>query len=418
MKDCIFKEILSPLLPIIENEANALKPKDDKYSLSFQPFIINLLFCIIEGIKSISQLVTSSKTSPKAKELQLVKASKSMYNEAFRRYSPASFRKLFAHLLTTLEFIEIPELKSLGRFFLVDGSIFPAIKTMSWATYKKATNGIKLHLCFDLNRMIPVNFISGEANYSEKDALLCMLQKGVTFIADRGYFAFKLFMQIVTQQAHFIIRAKTKIRFTLVKALPLSVPDDLKVMLSNVTDMLVIFDNDPNKAQYRIVSFTVMGELYNLVTDRLDLTTSEIIILYAYRWQVELIFRFLKRTLNGLHLMNQRPEGIEIQFILYMIAYLLMLNFKQRCNLITETSTCSDNNKSEIAPPSNDEESEIAIKENPKTPKSKRIHRYDLVTMLGKRLKKYWKIGIHWLINLRNLLLEEFTLENMIILRC
>ncbi|MGA1869533.1 MAG: hypothetical protein ACMUJM_13420 [bacterium] len=86
MKDCIFKEIISPILPIVESEANIFKPKDNEYTLSFYPFTINLLFCIIEGIKSISQLVTFIKTSSKAKELQLVKASKSMYNEAFYRY--------------------------------------------------------------------------------------------------------------------------------------------------------------------------------------------------------------------------------------------------------------------------------------------------------------------------------------------
>lgn len=410
MEDCIFKEILKPILPVVEQEANTLKAEGDKYTLSFFPFTINLLFYIIEGIESISQLVTFIKTSPKAKALELVNASKSMYNEAFNRYSVESFRKIFSYLLNTLDFIEIPEIKSLGRFFLIDGSVFPAIKTMAWACYKKTTNAIKLHLCLELNRMIPACFISTEANYSEKNALLRMLEKGVTFIADRGYFKFKLFWQIVNIEAHFIIRGMTKMLFTVVENLPVTIPNEFMSMICNVKDMKVIFDNDPNKAEYRIVSFWVMGELYNLITDRFDLTTYEIIMLYAYRWQVELIFRFIKRTLNGLHLMNHSPKGVEIQFILYMIAYLLMLNTKQRCNIISDETAATNN--VEDAPALSTPGSQT--KEN--NFKTARVHGYDLVTMIGRRLRKYWKISIHWLITLRNLLLEKFTLENIRIL--
>lgn len=58
--------------------------------------------------------------------------------------------------------IEIPEIKNLGRILLVDGSLFPLLIKMEWAKYKDNFNGIKLHLSFELNRMIPVEFISTE----------------------------------------------------------------------------------------------------------------------------------------------------------------------------------------------------------------------------------------------------------------
>ena len=84
--------------------------------------------------------------------------------------------------------------------------------------------------------------------------------------------------------------------------------------------------------QTRIVEFTSMGKSYILITNRLDLSTYEIIMLYAYRWQVELYFRFIKRTL-GIHLISYDPCGVQIQFYLYMIAYLLLLSFKQECEI-------------------------------------------------------------------------------------
>lgn len=414
MKDCILKEIIEPILPIIDKEANKIIDDSEKYKLSFKPFTINLLYYVIEGIVSISQLATTIKTSPKAKELELIKASKSMYNEAFNRYSVEPFRRILSSLLDQTDFLEIPEIKTLGRFYLIDGSIFPAISTMTWASYKKKSNAIKLHLSFDLNHMIPVTFISTEANYSEKKAMSHMLEKGVTFIADRGYLAFILLEEIVNKQAHFIIRGKNKMLYEVKEDIVVEIPDEFSSMVSDCMDMKVVFTNDKSKSEYRVVSFKVMDEIYNLVTDRFDLTTYEVIMLYAYRWQIELAFRFIKRTVNGIHLINLSPTGIEIQFLLYIIVYLLLLNTKQKCNISMEEETNFEDKREIQETDDSIKETNSTIKEaEQNTSKIKRLgKKYDLVTMLGKRLSKYWKIGIHWLITLRNLLLEEATLEN------
>ena len=151
------------------------------------------------------------------------------------------------------------------------------------------------------------------------------------------------------------------------------------------------------------MSFVAMGELFILVTDRFDLKTYEIIMLYAYRWQVELIFRFFKRTLNALHLMCHDPKGIEIQFTLYMISYLLLLSFKQKCAPLEESGL----NEAEGIVNNKESKSDSLLQ------KESSIGDYvcGLVSLLGKRLQRYWKIGIHWLTTVRNLLLEPFTPE-------
>ena len=124
----VFEEILAPIMPLIAEEAAQLKDDADTYTLSFQPFTLNLLFGLISGIKSIGLLVTEIKTSTEAKTFTLVRASKSMYSEAFARY-----RAIFSALLQTMRFLKIPEIQALGRFYCVDGLVFPAIITMTWA---------------------------------------------------------------------------------------------------------------------------------------------------------------------------------------------------------------------------------------------------------------------------------------------
>jgi len=123
-----------------------------------------------------------------------------------------------------------------------------------------------------------------------------------------------------------------------------------------------------------------MGAYVSLITDRFDLRTSEIIMLYAYRWQVELIFRFLKRTMNGLHLMCHHPLGIETQFTLYMISYLLLLHFKQKC------APVEIQKRYQVEPESYEVRNEATASESwKKTLSPSTFHVCGLVSLLGDR---------------------------------
>jgi len=398
----VFNKILEPVLPLIEDAQNNIPGDSDGYKLSLLPFTVNLLFAIICRIKTIGKLVTEIKSSPVAEALGLVKASKSMYSEAYRRYDPSILRNIFYQLLRTLNFLNIPEIKHLGRILLVDGSLFPAIATMQWAHYKKTANAIKLHLAFELNRMIPVEFLCTNGNFSEKKFLTLILKEGVTYVCDRGYLSFSMLKNICRQSAYFIIRGKSNLQYAIESQLEVVVPDKFLKFFSDISDAKIVFDNDKNAMIYRIINFTALGESYRLVTNRFDLTTHQVIMFYAYRWQVELCFRFLKRTLKGIHLLTHDENGIQIQFYLYMIGYLILLSFKQES---IEVSDSNHGTTIDIAL-SNDEPGEESINSNQHS--SQRLYVQGLVSFLGSKLKKYWKISTHWLIVLKNKLLENY----------
>ena len=177
-----FCSILKPVIHIIENYGKELKDDAEKYKLSFVPFTLNLIYGFIMGIPSISLLVTHIKTKPELGELSSVIASKSMYSEAFLRYSPDIYRNIFLQLLQNADFKSIPHLEAIGKIFPVDGSFFPAIQSMYWAVYKNGVNSVKMNLAFELNRMIPVCFSSGDGKTSERDFLSDIISSGITYI--------------------------------------------------------------------------------------------------------------------------------------------------------------------------------------------------------------------------------------------
>jgi hypothetical protein len=391
-EETVFARITAPLQTLLKKEADQLHGDSLLYKLSLYFFTMNLVYAIINKIASISLLVTDIKTSPDAQKLGLVDASKSMYSEAFGRYDPKLFRRIFLALLEQLDFSDIPEIKSLGRFILVDGSIFPALRTMAWAAYTSTGNALKMHLAFELNRMIPVQFISTDANSNEKAALLAMLGAGVTYIADRGYVSFEVFRQIASLQAFFIIRIKANLKVSVSKQLDVVVPASWLAFFSDVSDSLICFSNDKHQATYRLVSFVAYDEAYRIATNRLDLTTGEIIMLYAYRWQIELFFRFIKRTFNALHLWSQSERGVEIQFYLYLIVYLLLIHFKQGLK-----------QEQEAIEPANKAARPCQEKHLSRTPGR------GIVTLLGEKLSQLWKMSIHWIRGIQNLLFKPLN---------
>lgn len=425
----VFDKISEPAVKLIEEEADKIEGDAGTYTLSFRPFTVNILYGIIMGIESASLLITHIKTSGDAKDAGLTEASKSMYSEAFGRYDVSVYRRIFYALLNKLNFLEIPEIRALGAIYLLDGSVFPAVISMVWASYKKKSNAVKLHLLFELNRMIPVQFVSAPANTSEKGILRQTAETGIAYICDRGYVCFGLFHDICDRGADFIIRGKSNHVYSVIACFVTVIPESWKTCLLYVTDYMVIFENDRHQGKYRTVSFTVSGEESVLITGRFDLTTYQIIMLYAYRWQVELMFRFLKRTLNGIHLMCHSPNGVEIQFALYMIAYLLLLSFKQESIKSEENrdgdiiisddgydSNMSEDNSASALFRESEENKVVSCglsEDNSSVtpPDTPDYYSCGLVTLLGKRLKKYWKIGIHWLTTVRNLISEPFTPE-------
>lgn len=395
-----FKKILEPAVHMIKEIQQTLKCDTDKYTLSFTEFTINLFFGIFSKIKSVSQMITEIKTSPNARKIGLVNASKSMYSEAFRRYKPDLFRKIFISLLQSCSFLGMPEISQLGRIFLIDGSFFPAVMKISSAEYKRGANAVKLHLSFSLNQMIPVNFLLSEGKYSEKKFLRDAAEQGSTYICDRGYISFKIFQHLCAAGAYFVIRGKSNLKFSEKESFSADIPVGMMNFFKKTSDFSAVLCNDAAQNTYRIVKFTASGKTYILITNRFDLSTCEIIMLYAYRRQVELYFRFLKRTFKGIHLLSHSPDGVQVQFYLFMTAYILLIHFKQICVSSRELES----------------ETEKNARNSARRPQQGRIYACGLVSLLGCRLKKFWKISLSWLISMKNFLAEPFSggiIENL-----
>lgn len=394
----LLDELLSPLKEKLA-ELEKLRIIHPREVLTLTAFVRVMVYGYVKQIGSGRLLISESQSADEALELPEVK--RSTLFDAFNRFPAQWFATLLGIVLSSVVWHEVPELAELGKLYCIDGSLFPALGKMVWAEYKAGKPGVKLHLCFELNRMVAANFIVGTGNSSERDALRQMLEGGVTYIADRGYICFKLLAEIVAADAHFVMRMKNNLDHTVSQALDVALPEAVQAIFTQVTDQLVTLNNAAGQPLYRLVAFSVGNERYMILTDRCDLTTFQVILLYAYRWQVELVFRFLKRTMNGLHFFSTSPNGVTIQFYLLIITALLQLRLKQLC--VDRFEAAQRRARIEETFPAHDP-----------TLRTSSPRGAQFLATIGGKLQRYWKISVHWLTHLRNRLakpLDDASLQ-------
>jgi hypothetical protein len=324
----LFHEITEPLTKLLKNP-DYLPEIDSAKKLTFGYFVNLLLYFYLSGLDSLRSLITDLKTKDVAK-IGLFLVGLSTIHDAFCRYQARLLQNFYLALLKVAPVRIIEEFQELGPIAFVDGSIFPIAISAIWAEFKTYSNAVKLHLAFSLNDMLTSCFLVTAASYDERKALAQLIEIGVTYIADRGYLSFELFKNINDKPAYFIIRVRKRLHYEIEQQLPIQLIDAVKAIFFQVTDELVRFNSDPHGRTYRRISFRTRQTLFILVTNRCDLTTFEIIRLYAFRWQIELFFRYFKRTLKAIHLLNIHENGVTIQFYMVLIAHLLVLRYKQQ----------------------------------------------------------------------------------------
>jgi hypothetical protein len=83
-----------------------------------------------------------------------------------------------------------------------------------------------------------------------------MLQAGVTYVADRGYFAYYLLNDIANANAFFVIRATCNVSYQVVETLQANVPSGM-TWIVGVQDWKVYCDKKGQSGTWRVVRFLI-----------------------------------------------------------------------------------------------------------------------------------------------------------------
>lgn len=328
----LFDKLLAPLEATLQTlDAEPLSQAAKK--LTLRCFVRVLLFRLFAQSGSLGNLALDLRTKIEARLLGLPVLGLSTIHDAFVRYPHAWFVALTQAVLHSGVLLPVPELEAFGPLWCVDSSWWPLVRQLGWLQ-RDGYQGVRLHLGLSLNLVCPAAFLLSydkAPTSSERPNLLALVTAGVTYIADRGYVSLPLYRDIMEARAFFVIRERHNLRYRTLALLDLTLNAlPSATLLRGCRDEIIQLTRDEAKTVLRLVSFGCGGHAFRLVTNRLDLTTAQVIRLYAWRWQVELLFRAWKHTLGALHLINLSGEGIAIQFQVLLLASLLWTALQQQ----------------------------------------------------------------------------------------
>ena len=280
MNKKLFTILLQPIEAIIASMSPIIDHESLSQKLFFADFVRKLLFVYIEQVGSLRSLPLALKTNARCRESGLFYTPFSTLKDGFSRFESKYFKQFFETAMASMELKRIKGLDEIGLFRVIDGSLFPTLIQMSWSEYRKAKNAFKLHLSFELNRMMATEFLIGSGKSGERAFLEKVLEAGVTYIADRGYASFEIIAKVIAAEASFVFRVKDNLLPQVRERREIS-GGELPPCFRQVRDELMVFKSDQRQTVVRVIRFKVAGSYFPIATNRTDLPTLKIIILYA-----------------------------------------------------------------------------------------------------------------------------------------
>ena len=228
-----------------------------------------------------------------------------------------------------------------GVLTAVDGTLIPALSKMTWALWKTDRQAIKAHMQFDLQKHVPVKITVTNGKGNEKQVLADNLEPGRIYVKDRGYAKLALFQKILDCQSSFVCRLHDDVVYDLLEDYELTddarntgIVFDRKVRLGSNTKTkeqlsvpvrLIAVKCTPHVKRAKTGrGGPEQGETLLIATDRFDLETDVIALIFKHRWTIEIFFRFFKHILGCRHLLSHNQNGIELQTYAAIIACMLI----------------------------------------------------------------------------------------------
>jgi putative transposase len=336
-RDSIFGRLLEPINR--RQFQTAVDDLDgDAYDKSFKSWdhLVALIYAQLSGNDSLRGVVAGfNANSQHHYHLGTGQLSRSTLSDANIRRPVGIFAQTFAMLSAMADRQMRREGAEMVR--LIDASPVPLGKVCNWATWNGRIRGMKLHVVYDPLGDVPSCVEVTPANVNDVEiGRQVPIQPGTTYVFDKGYCRFDWWQKINDNAAFFVTRPKTRIRLRALRRRTIRKRkgDGFTIIADDEVKLTSKGDSRLPIPLRRIKVRREKGGVITLLTNDLARTAVEIAALYKSRWQIELLFRWIKQHLDIRKFLGNNDNAIRLQVLAAMIAYLL-LRIAARANCIT-----------------------------------------------------------------------------------
>lgn len=203
------------------------------------------------------------------------------------------------------------------------------LNLFSWARFRTAKGGIKIHVSMDEADMIPDIIYITEAKVSDRRGVDDFrYDKDTIVVDDRGYFDFKLFKTRIDDKNWFVTRIKDNTLYQTVVEKELPIDKDQHILLDEIIRLTGTKAEEAginNEKLRRVVVYVEeKNETIDIITNNLEWEAATIAALYKRRWQIETFFKLIKQNLHVKTFLGTSENACKSQIYVAMITYLLL----------------------------------------------------------------------------------------------
>ena len=195
-----------------------------------------------------------------------------------------------------------------------------------WIETTMKVKGLKTHVAFDLKNKVPILFdITGARTSDISWAKAIKIEKGVTYVCDRGYTDYNWWFDINTKNAFFVTRLRKDAKIENLTELQCT-SEGISSQIFQLTNKHPRAGTTNKYANIPLKKVIIEREEKRplvLVTNDFSRSDAEIAELYKQRWQIELFFKWIKTNLKIKKFLGRSENAIRTQICIAMISYVL-----------------------------------------------------------------------------------------------
>lgn len=237
------------------------------------------------------------------------------------------YRDLFYDLVLNLKQIEQYQTTELIK--IIDSTpINLKLTQHPWIETTLKVKGLKTHVVYDLKNETPIYFDITGARTSDitwaKNNI--EIEKGITYVTDRGYTDYNFWYEINKTGAFFVTRLRKDAKIENITEIQNS-ETGISSQIFKLTNKTPRGGTINKYAQIPLKKVIVEREGNSplvLVTNDFTRSDKEIADLYKSRWQIELFFKWVKQNLKIKKFLGKSENAIKTQICIAMIAFVLL----------------------------------------------------------------------------------------------
>ena len=323
------------LQPILAAAPKSPTEQDPRREVLAEDYFCLLLFGLFNpALKSMRALCHASGRFARMREVCSRPMAEASFSEAQHVFDPellaAVLRQLAREARGRAEFGDVRVRQAVEALTLVDGTVLRALDRMAWAPASGHGCAIKLHLHFSVFDQLPEDWTITPGKVCERKTWKRKVQPGTCYVADRLHSKDHRFLaEMQARKIDFVLRlCGNVIRTPVGPPRSLTAADLAAGVISDRQERLGGREDGP---VVRVVELQAAGKEFVLITSREDLPAEIVGLIYRYRWQIELFFKWFKMILGCRHWLAESSRGVAIQLYGALIAtLLLMLLTKER----------------------------------------------------------------------------------------